>query len=75
MKKFSNELRKEIFDRLGNIEFLILDLKSLVQNEMPIVEKDIEEYSKKNNVIISELNDIQKIISSEFEKEDVKNEF
>lgn len=63
--KIKKEVRKEIWDRYCDLEFLIRDLKGIVQNDIELSDKDLEIHKELTNKAIIDLHELSVAIQKE----------
>ena len=60
--KINTQIRKEIWDKYSDLEFLIRDLKGIVQNDIELSEKDLKIHIDLTNKAIIDLHELSVLI-------------
>lgn len=55
---FKEDYRKKLWDDFEDCELKLKNLKSIVQNEMPVSLKDIEDWDKERHILAKKLNEL-----------------
>ena len=63
---FSEQFRLQIWDELSEEDFVIRNLKGMVQNEMPIRQEDMESFYSMINCGIKKLNAVNDKLTNEY---------